>query len=145
MYQVFIELLPGFKLNLFISWYEVSRGHFYNIYTSIIRQGLSFSSMVIYCPITVILKLMINYIINIQVVLGGRDIYKTKCGSETDQFIFILSHSGLKTTKFTPSSPNCPKTGPDSSQVTPGGPSDPLIDVITVFIIIVFKICGSSK
>ena len=103
MYQVFIELLPGFKLNLFISWYEVSRGHFYNIYTSIIRQGLSFSSMVIYCPITVILKLMINYIINIQVVLGGRDIYKTKCGSETDQFIFILSHNGLKNSKFTPS------------------------------------------
>ena len=54
---------------------------------------------------------MINYIINIQVVLGGRDIYKTKCGSETDQFIFILSHSGLKTTKFVPSSANWAKMG----------------------------------
>ena len=31
-------------------------------------------------------------------ISGGRDIYKKKCGSETDQF--ILSHSGLKTTKL---------------------------------------------
>ena len=44
-------------------------------------------------------------------IFGDRDIYKTKCGSETDQFIFILSHSGLKSSKFAPS--------PDSSQVAP--------------------------
>ena len=48
--------------------------------------------------------------------------HKTKCGSETDQFIFILSHSGLKTAKFAPSSANWPKTGPGSTQVAPSGP-----------------------
>ena len=57
-------------------------------------------------------------------ILGGPDIYKTKCGSETDQFILILSHSGLKTAKFWPSSANWPKTGPDSFQVAPSGPSN---------------------
>jgi len=57
--------------------------------------------------------------------LEGRDIYQTKCLSETDQFIFVLSHNGLKTTKFVPSSANWPKTGPDSSQVAPSGPSNP--------------------
>ena len=50
---------------------------------------------------------------------------ETKCGSETDQFIFVLSHTGLKTTKFSPSSTNWPQMGPDSSQVAPTGPSDP--------------------
>ena len=29
--------------------------------------------------------------------IRGRDIYKTKCSAETDQFIFVLSHSGLNT------------------------------------------------
>ena len=46
---------------------------------------------------------------------SGRDIYKTKCDFETDQFIFILSHRGLKSAKFAPSSTNWPKRGPDSS------------------------------
>ena len=45
--------------------------------------------------------------------------------TKTDQFIFILSHSGLKTTKFAQSSANWPKMGPDSSQVAPSGPSNP--------------------
>ena len=31
-----------------------------------------------------------------------QNIYKTKCGSETYQFILILSHSCLKTAKFAP-------------------------------------------
>ena len=80
-------------------------------------------------------------------ILGGRDIYKTKCGSETDQFIFALSHSGLKTAKFSPSSKNWPKTGPDSSQVTPSGPSNPiwLNKYYDWFILIIFKNFGSSK
>ena len=30
-------------------------------------------------------------------ILGGQGIYKTKWGSETEKFIFILSQSGLKT------------------------------------------------
>ena len=60
------------------------------------------------------------------VILGGWDIYKTKCGSETYQFIFKLSHSGLKTAKFAPSSTNWLKTSPDSSQVAPSGPSNPI-------------------
>ena len=42
------------------------------------------------------------------------DICKTKCGFETDQFIFILSHSGLKTTNFASSSANRQKMDPDS-------------------------------
>ena len=58
-------------------------------------------------------------------ILGNRDIYKTKCDSETDQFIFILSHSGLKTTNFVPGSANWPKMDPDSSQVVISGPSNP--------------------
>ena len=37
----------------------------------------------------------------------------------------MLSHSGLKTTKFVPSSANCSKMGPDSSQVASSGPSYP--------------------
>ena len=57
-------------------------------------------------------------------ILAGQDIYKTKCGFETDQFIFVLSHSGLKTAKFVPSSANWPKTGPDSSKVAPSGPNN---------------------
>ena len=58
-------------------------------------------------------------------MLGGWDIHKTKFGSETDQFIFVLSFSGLKTAKFAPGSTNCQKTDPDSSQVGPTGPSNP--------------------
>ena len=58
-------------------------------------------------------------------IKGGREIHKTKCGSETDQFIFVLSHTGLKTAKFGPSSANLPKTGSDSSQVASTGPSNP--------------------
>ena len=58
-------------------------------------------------------------------IKGGREIRETKCGSETDQFRFVLSHAGLKTAKFVPSSANWPKTGPDSSQVAPTGPSNP--------------------
>ena len=72
-------------------------------------------------------------------ILGGQDIYKTKCGSETDNFIFMLSHNGLKTSKFAQSSANWPKwclvglvTQTDS------------IDVKTVFILIVFKIYRTS-
>ena len=57
--------------------------------------------------------------------IRGWDIYKSKCFSETDQFIFILSHSGLKTAEFMPSSTNWPKMGPDSSQVAPSRPSSP--------------------
>ena len=43
-------------------------------------------------------------------ILGGQDIYETECGSETDQFIFMLSHSGLKTWKCVQSSAKGPKT-----------------------------------
>ena len=56
-------------------------------------------------------------------ILGGRDIHKTKCGFKKDQFIFVLSQSGLKTAKFVPSSATWPKMDPDSSQVAPGGPN----------------------
>ena len=66
-----------------------------------------------------------NLVSQIFAILASRDIYKIECGSETDQFIFVLSHSGLKTTKFAPSSANWPKTGPDRSQVSPSGPSNP--------------------
>ena len=38
-------------------------------------------------------------------ILGGQDINKTKFGSEINQFIFMLSHRGLKTSKFS-QSPN---------------------------------------
>ena len=55
-------------------------------------------------------------------ILGGQDIYKTKCDSETGHFIFMLSHNGLKTSKLAQSSAKWPKTGPDSSQVAPSGP-----------------------
>ena len=54
--------------------------------------------------------------------LGGGDIYNTKYGSVIDQF--ILSHSGLITSKFAPSSTNWPRTEPNSSQVEPSGPSN---------------------
>ena len=54
-----------------------------------------------------------------------RDISKTKCGCETDQFIFIVSHSGLNNPKFAPSSANWPQTGPDSSQAAPSPPYIP--------------------
>ena len=70
--------------------------------------------------------------------IRGRDIHKTKCGSETDQFIFVLSHSGLKTAKFAPSSADWPKTGPRSFQVGLVTQTD-LMDDITVFILIIFK------
>ena len=56
-------------------------------------------------------------------ISGGRNIYKTKSGSETDQFIFVLSHSGLKTAKFAPSSANWPKVDTNNSQVA--GHSNP--------------------
>ena len=61
------------------------------------------------------------------VILGGRDINKTKFSSETDELMFILSHShsGLKSAKFAPSFANWPKRGPDSSQVAPSGPGSP--------------------
>ena len=57
--------------------------------------------------------------------IRDQDIYKTKCGSETDKFIFILSHSGLKIANFVPSSANWHKMDPDSSQVVISGPSNP--------------------
>ena len=58
-------------------------------------------------------------------ILGSRDIYKTKCSSETGQFKSTLCHSGLKTTKFAPSSADWPKTGPSSFQVASSGPINP--------------------
>ena len=61
-----------------------------------------------------------------QLQLNWSLVYKTNFFSETDQFIFVLSHSGLKTAKFAPSSKNWPKAGPDSSQVAPSGPSNPI-------------------
>ena len=56
-------------------------------------------------------------------ILGSRDIYKMKCGSETDQFIFILSHSGQKIQKFVPSSSNWTKMGPDSFLAVSSNPN----------------------
>ena len=56
---------------------------------------------------------------------GGQDIYKTNWVSKTDKFIFILSHSGLKTMNFVQSSANWPKIDPDSPQVVISGPSHP--------------------
>ena len=37
----------------------------------------------------------------------------------------LLANCDLKTAKFAPSSTNRPKTGTDSSQVAPTGPSNP--------------------
>ena len=57
-------------------------------------------------------------------ILGDQDIYKTKYGSKTDHCIFMLSHIGLKTSKFAQKSANWPKTGPVSPQVAPSGLSN---------------------
>ena len=59
----------------------------------------------------------------------------------------MLSHSGLKTAKFVPSSPNWPKMGPGSSQVAPSGPDNPnwLNRSYNCFYLDRFKICWSFK
>ena len=85
--------------------------------------------------------------IHLCAILGGQDIHNTKYGSETDQLIFILSHIDLKTEKFVSSSTNWPKTvliAPKWLLVRLVTQTD-WINVITVFILIIFKMCGSSK
>ena len=80
-------------------------------------------------------------------ILGGQDIHNTNYGSETDQLIFILSHIDLKTEKFVTSSTNWSKTvliAPKWLLVRLVTQTD-WINVITVFILIIFKMCGSSK
>ena len=56
--------------------------------------------------------------------LRGPGYLQNKMGSETYHFIFMLSHNGLKTSKFVQSSTNWPKMGPDSSIVAPSGLSN---------------------
>ena len=85
--------------------------------------------------------------IHLRAILGGQDIHNTKYGSETDKLIFILSHIDLKTKKFVTSSTNWSKTvliAPKWLLVRLVTQTD-WINVITVFIFIIFKMCGSSK
>ena len=80
-------------------------------------------------------------------ILGGQDIYETKCGSETDQFIFTLSHSGLKTGKCVQTSANWPKTALIAPKWLLVGlvTQTNWIDIKTVFILGVFKMYRTSK
>ena len=56
-------------------------------------------------------------------ILEGRDIYKY--GSETDQFIFIVTHTELKHPLLGPIYPNLPKTIFDISHCALSDPSIP--------------------
>ena len=56
--------------------------------------------------------------------IRGRDICKTKYGSEKNQFKIILSHRGFKAKNLRQAPANWPKMGLGSSKVAPSGPSN---------------------
>ena len=80
-------------------------------------------------------------------IFRGRDIYKTKCSSETGNSNLYCLIVASKTQNLRQALPITPRQALEASKWLLVGlvTLTDWIDVITVFILIIFKICGSSK